>query len=159
MGTFKIVDARPLDIGSICAIQAECSLSAWTADSYRSEMARPDAIVLAARSGSGETLGFVAGRVIPATHGTGSDAEIYNIGVRQALQKQGIGSMLLRRFIETCSGRGVDRIWLDVREGNSGALGFYRNHGFLGTGRRKAFYTDPVEDAEIMCLRLRDADN
>jgi ribosomal-protein-alanine N-acetyltransferase len=159
VGTFKIVDARPLDIGSICAIQAECHLSAWTADGYESEMARPDSIVLAARSGSGETLGFIAGRVIPASHGIGSDAEIYNIGVRQALQKQGIGSMLLRRFIEISKRRGVERIWLDVRERNGGALDFYRNHGFLGTGRRKAFYTDPVEDAEIMCLRLRDADN
>ena len=159
MGTFKIVDARPLDIASICAIQAECRLSAWTAEAYRYEMARPDSIILAACSGSGETLAFIAGRVMPATSGSGSDAEIYNIGVRQGLQKQGIGSMLLRRFIETSKARGVDRIWLDVREGNRGALEFYRKHGFLGTGRRKAFYTDPVEDAEIMCLRLRHADN
>lgn len=122
-------------------------------------MARPDSIILSARSGSGGTLGFIAGRVIPASRGTGSDAEIYNIGVGPAFQNRGVGSMLLRHFIEKSKERGADRIWLDVRVGNSGAIEFYRNHGFLGTGRRKAFYTDPVEDAEIMCLRLRDADN
>lgn len=121
-------------------------------------MARPDSIILTARSGSGETLGFIAGRVIPSTGGSGSDAEIYNIGVGPAFQNRGIGSMLLRRFIETTRARGVDRIWLDVRMGNRVAIEFYLNHGFLGTGRRKAFYSDPLEDAIIMCLRLRDVD-
>lgn len=157
MGTFRIVDAGLPDIASICAIQAECRLSAWTAEGYRSEMARPDSIILAARSGSGETLGFVAGRAIPSTRGSGSDAEIYNIGVGTAFQNRGIGSTLLRRFIKTTRGLKVERIWLDVRVGNRGAIEFYLNHGFLATGRRKAFYTDPVEDAEIMCLRLRNA--
>ena len=158
MGTFKIVDARPLDIASICAIQAECGLSAWTAEAYRYELARPDSIILAACSGSCETLGFIAGRVIPATHGPASDAEIYNIGVGPAFQGRGIGSMLLRHFIKKSKERGVDRIWLDVRVRNSGAIKFYSDHGFLAAGRRKAFYTDPVDDAEIMCLRLQDAD-
>jgi len=158
VGTFKIVDARPLDIGSICGIQAECRLSAWTADGYRSEMARPDSIILAARSGSGETLGFIAGRVIPGSGGSGSDAEIYNIGVGSAFRNRRIGSTMLRRFIEASKRQAVDRIWLDVRAGNSRAIKFYSNHGFVGAGRRKAFYTDPVEDAEIMCLRMRDAD-
>lgn len=159
MNTFKIVDAGLLDIGSICAIQAECRLSAWTPDGYRSEMARPDSIILLARGGeSGETIGFIAGRVTPATGGAGTDAEVYNIGVLPSFRERGVGSDLLRHFIEASRGRGADRIWLDVRAGNSGAIKFYSNHAFFNSGRRKAFYTSPEEDAEIMCLRLRDVD-
>jgi ribosomal-protein-alanine N-acetyltransferase len=152
MVAFEITKALPANIDSICAIQTECRLSAWTPEGYEAEMARPDSIILAAFSGSKELIGFIAGRVIPGSADLRAEAEIYNVGVRPRFQKQGVGGELIREFIRRSRDFGVGGIWLDVRKSNSTAISFYLRHGFLKKGRRKSFYTEPLEDAEIMCL-------
>ena len=48
----------------------------------------------------------------------------------------GVGSALLRA-VEAAAGPGM-RVWLEVMEGNDGALGFYRAMGYAVTGRTEA---------------------
>jgi len=42
-----------------------------------------------------------------------------------------------------------DAIFLEVRESNTGARRLYEEFGFRETGRRKAYYTNPSEDAVL----------
>jgi ribosomal-protein-alanine N-acetyltransferase len=48
---------------------------------------------------------------------------------------------------------GATEVVLEVRE-SSAAVEFYREFGFEQTGRRSAYYRDPVEDAVIMRAAL-----
>jgi ribosomal protein S18 acetylase RimI-like enzyme len=41
-------------------------------------------------------------------------------------------------------------ILLEVRPSNVAGRGFYAASGFVETGRRRAYYADPVEDAVLM---------
>ena len=46
--------------------------------------------------------------------------------------------------------QGVTTIHLEVRTGNETAIRLYERMGFVGDGIRKAYYSDPVEDALLM---------
>lgn len=49
-----------------------------------------------------------------------------------------------------CSREEVTTIHLEVRVGNETAIRLYERMGFTGDGIRKAYYSDPVEDALLM---------
>ena len=153
MDNIEIISAVPETIDDILAIQTECELSQWTRRGYLDEIENSDGVVIVARVGTA-IAGFLVGRSPAAVNGEPSQAEIYNIGTRAQFRRMGVGSGLLRAFIRTCSERGAPTVWLDVRSSNEGAKGFYRLHGFTKVGTRKAFYTAPAEDADVMCLAM-----
>lgn len=147
-----IVAATTDDISELIRVQAECDLSPWTRPGYEAEFDRTDSVILVARTPDGTVTGFIVGRA-PRPPSPG-DAEIYNIGVRQAFRRHGTGSGLLHRFIQTCRERVVRAVWLEVRAGNAAAIKFYGSHGFTIAASRPRFYSGPVEDARIMVLEL-----
>ena len=62
---------------------------------------------------------------------------------------------LLRSLINHCQTKGVENIFLEVRESNFPAIALYRAAGFLVTGRRENYYpsrwTDgPIREAALM---------
>ena len=46
--------------------------------------------------------------------------------------------------------KGITMIHLEVRAGNETAIRLYERQGFVRDGLRKAYYTDPTEDAVLM---------
>lgn len=150
-----IEDIERPDAAELVSIGDECGLSHWSADDYLSELSRSDSIMLRATAGSGEIIGFIAGRLVLATDSDESvDAEIYNIGVRKPFQSKGWGKILLHEFLRRCKRKGVRRVWLEVRSANSQGIGFYHNTGFEQNGTRKAFYSGPEDDAITMSIDL-----
>lgn len=152
MERFTTATAQAGDLMEIKAIEVECGLSPWSLSAYESELERPDAILLIARTEAGEPVGFIVGTV-PAA-GARSQSEIHNIGTKKAYRGQGIGSMLIEQFRSACISRGVSTVWLEVRETNLTAINFYGSHGFVRDGIRRNFYSNPEEDAVLMSLRL-----
>ena len=73
---------------------------------------------------------------------------IHNIAVVRALQREGIGSVLLRHAVEYGKRQGISVVGLEVRESNEAALRFYRRFGFNVIGRREKYYGN--EDALLM---------
>ena len=49
-------------------------------------------------------------------------------------------------------------IQLEVRRSNQTALDFYRENGFVQVGRRKNYYTAPIEDALLLDKDLQEED-
>ncbi len=145
--------AHPEDVPDLVEIQTECELSPWTSEGYRSELERPDSVILIARDTDGRRVGFIVGRVVD--NPGKPEAEIYNIGIRPPFQHRGIGTQLLSEFLDLCRKQGVTAIWLEVRVSNLGAIAFYGAHGFVGQDRRRSFYSDPIEDADVMVLRIK----
>lgn len=92
----------------------------------------------------------------PELHGSvtaytiGGEAEIVNVAVHPAWRGQGLGTALLRRLAALVVDRGMERIVLEVREGNLPARAVYAKTGFVQVGRRPRYYVDPSEDALIL---------
>lgn len=149
----RIARLKAADIPDVLSTAEECRLCIWSAEAYRSEIARDDSIMLRASDLNGEFAGFAVGRVFDLG-GDKKSVELTNIGVRQAFRNQGFGSLLLRSFLNHCRGVGVDSVVLEVRESNANAIRFYERLGFVLTGRRKGFYSDPREDGLTMRLAL-----
>jgi ribosomal-protein-alanine N-acetyltransferase len=96
----------------------------------------------------GEISGFLVARQVV------DEAEILNLGVARARRRRGDGGALLRAAMDELRVRGVSRVFLEVRESNEVGIAFYAKYGFAKTGKRPAYYRDPVEAAILMEKKL-----
>jgi ribosomal-protein-alanine N-acetyltransferase len=78
-------------------------------------------------------------------------AELQRIAVDPAHRRTGLASQLLDAVIGAARGGGADRLLLEVREDNAGALSFYAARGFVEVDRRRRYYRD---GATAVVLRL-----
>jgi len=85
------------------------------------------------------------------------EMQLLDLAVHPRYRGQGHGSFLLRKMIDHGCSKGIFRIWLEVRASGSTARKLYEKFGFVESGRRKDYYTDPREDALIMSLGLSEA--
>ena len=149
----KNLSAR--DIPSVLEISVECGLCLWSAEAYLSELTRDDSIMLKLTGDDHPVVGFAVGRIFDLGS-NGFTVELTNIGLRKTFRNQGLGTKLLKAFIEKCRSAAVSAVVLEVRVSNSSAISFYKNNGFRSTGRRRRFYSNPLEDGITMRLILRD---
>lgn len=97
--------------------------------------------------------GFLIGRIIE------NEAELLTLAVDPICQGQGIGDILLRRFISTSRIKGAQKAFLEVSERNLPALCLYKKWGFVEVDRRKKYYRSIIAgesdcDAVVMQLNL-----
>jgi len=104
--------------------------------------------LIAASPMPGTAVGFAVASFLPP------QAELESIAVTAQSQRQGLGRELFDALARKLRAKGVKEIVLEVRGSNRPALAFYRCLGFTKTGLRRSYYTDPVEDALLMRLRL-----
>ena len=78
------------------------------------------------------------------------EGDVTNVAVRRDRQREGIGNFLMESMIRLAEERGITMIHLEVRVGNETAIRLYERQGFVRDGLRKAYYTDPTEDAVLM---------
>ena len=69
-------------------------------------------------------------------------ARLYSIAVDPAASGRGLGKALMRACENVARARGCDRLGLEVRIDNAGAIALYRREGFAGTGREENYYED-----------------
>ncbi len=93
-------------------------------------------------------LGFVILRAL------GDEGEIFKIAVLPDKRGQGTGDALLKAALYDSADRGIRRVYLEVRANNEPAIRLYEKHGFITAGRRKHYYSHPVEDAVLMERKL-----
>jgi ribosomal-protein-alanine N-acetyltransferase len=113
-------------------------------------LGREESIFIVALDESHDVVGFVIGRTVPSNFAERREAEIYNIGVRPAIRRLGLGSELLDGFLQNAKLLNVSSVWLEVRSQNFDAIRFYEKADFEAVGERKAYYSDPIDDAIIM---------
>lgn len=119
----------------------------WPLESYAKLAESPGGAVLVCE-GHGQPVGFLAARQ------AADEAEILNIAVRPDFRRRGIASALLRAALNEFRRSAVARVFLELRESNLPARALYERHGFLPSGRRKAYYHHPTEDAVCMLRKL-----
>ena len=154
----KLELLRRVDLPQLAAIAREVNLGNWRIDDYKEEIDRKDSYLLAAKR-RGNVIGFIAVRFSIIGGGDESicsEADVINIGVLKNYQRKGIGSLLLNEFLIKAVKLKIKTVWLEVRESNAEARTFYKSYGFVEIQKRKNFYSHPLEDAWVMCLKLID---
>ena len=95
----------------------------------------------------GKIAGFVMTRIVL------DELELDYIAVLPECRGKGIGIKLMHSLFEMASLHGVERIFLEVSEANSGARALYAHCGFVEVGRREKYYAG-VEDALVLEKKL-----
>ena len=95
-------------------------------------------------------VGFAVGMMGPDRVG-----ELESVGVADAAKRAGIGRALCMAVIDWCRTHAAMEIALEVRAGSVGAIALYQGLGFVRSGRRPRYYSDPEEDAVLMRLLLQ----
>lgn len=80
----------------------------------------------------------------------GNEAHITTIAVHPVYRGRGVGELLLVRCIDQARSVGADRVTLEVRVSNEVAKQLYAKYEFSIEGRRRRYYSDNGEDADIM---------
>ncbi|WP_310964990.1 GNAT family N-acetyltransferase [Nocardioides terrisoli] len=83
----------------------------------------------------------------------GDIAELQRIAVAPSWRRRGVATSLLAAVQDAGRGGGADRLLLEVRAENAGALGFYARSGFVEIDRRPRYYRDG-STAVVMRLPL-----
>jgi ribosomal-protein-alanine N-acetyltransferase len=107
---------------------------AWTRSQLAGILPMGGVSLTLARSADGEeTIGFSLTRTVAG------ESELLLIAVLPGRQRRGVGGRLLDDFIERARTDGVERLHLEVRDGNR-AISMYRDAGFSTVGRRRNYY-------------------
>ena len=69
-------------------------------------------------------------------------AELQRIAVAEEVRRTGVATALLEEVLALAGATGADRLLLEVRDDNRGALAFYAGRGFVEVDRRPAYYRD-----------------
>lgn len=96
-----------------------------------------------------EADGAVVGHAVTSL--AGDIAELQRIAVTPASRRTGVASRLLAASVALS--QGADRMLLEVRADNAGALAFYAAEGFVEVDRRPKYYKDGTT-AVVMRLPL-----
>jgi ribosomal-protein-alanine N-acetyltransferase len=130
--------AVPADSDAIAALEDACQgADSWSAWLVRDgvEGGLPTVRYLVA-----DVAGQVVGYAVASF--AGDIAELQRIGVIAAMRRTGVASALLDEVVAVAPGTGANRLLLEVRDDNAGALAFYASRGFIEIDRRPRYYRD-----------------
>jgi ribosomal-protein-alanine N-acetyltransferase len=146
-----LIEIRPMvatDIERVIELAAGLEQAPqWPRQVYETmlERAIPERIALVAE----ELPERVAVGLIVATLAA-PEAEVETIAVAISSQRCGVGRRLIEALESALRKGGASEVNLEVRASNVAALAFYRTLGFRESGRRRGYYTEPIEDAVLM---------
>lgn len=124
----------------------------WGEGEYRAALEDAGAVrrCLIVAEVEGRLVGFAVGKVAAGV------GELESVAVAGKERRRGVGRALCVAVMDWCRGRGAGRMELEVRAGSVGAIRLYEGLGFVGVGTRRGYYREPVEDALLMAMELRD---
>ena len=82
------------------------------------------------------------------------EGQITNIATLPDYRRRGFAAEVLTALLAGARSRKLAFVTLEVRESNAPAIALYEKFGFAVVGRRKNFYTEPVEAALVMQCNL-----
>ncbi len=136
------------DVTAILKIERQTGAAAhWREEKYRQVFIKdaPSRTVLVAEDETGvQAFGVI--RLLQ------EECEIENLAVAPAMRRRGLGKQLLDGLINLARNQGATMIFLEVRESHEAARALYKSLGFSESGRRKAYYHNPDEDAILYRL-------
>lgn len=81
------------------------------------------------------------------------DADIEGVVTKNAFLRKGIGKLLVKNALDEIKNKGIEKVFLEVRESNNPAKNLYESFGFKPVSVRKKYYIDG-ENAIVMVKEL-----
>ncbi|MBI3404643.1 MAG: tRNA (adenosine(37)-N6)-threonylcarbamoyltransferase complex dimerization subunit type 1 TsaB [Acidobacteria bacterium] len=95
-----------------------------------------------------QIIGYLCTRAIAG------EMEILDIVVAPNERRKSVGKALMQKLFQAAGAERVQKVFLEVRESNAGAISFYERHGFKRAGCRREYYNNPREDALLYSFSL-----
>jgi ribosomal-protein-alanine N-acetyltransferase len=148
-GTTQLRAMQDADLPQVLAIESAAYAFPWSIGVFRDCL----------RAGYGcwvleaESMGILGYAVLSVA---AEEAHLLNVCVGPELQGQGHGRRLVQRMLDVARYHGAQRLFLEVRPSNPGALMLYQSLGFAEIGRRPRYYPAEGgrEDAIVMGREL-----
>lgn len=139
---------QPGDLEQVEVLERICFTDSWSgtllADGLNNSL---DSFWVLEEEADGRITGYANLRVIAG------EGEIQRIAVLPGERGRGLGRKLMEIMVSSARENHVREMTLEVRSGNVPAINLYKTYGFAMEGRRKAYYSNPVEDGLIMWNR------
>ncbi|OHB32352.1 MAG: ribosomal-protein-alanine N-acetyltransferase [Desulfuromonadaceae bacterium GWC2_58_13] len=140
---------RPMekkDLNAVVAAERLCYAHPWSSELFRQELDNPlsaiDLLFL-----EEQLAGYLCSwRICGELH-------IHNVATLPPFRRRGVAVRLIRHVMARCSDGALEKVFLEVRVGNSAAISLYRCFGFADVVVRKNYYPDG-EDALLMELNI-----
>lgn len=139
---------RLADVDAVVAIETETFGSPWQRETFADLIDRPTVELLVMESEADGVIGYAVLWCVL------EQAELANVALTSSWRGRGLGRYLVGRVLEVARGRGVSKMFLEVRSSNERASEIYRDFGFTEVGLRRDYYDAPKEDARIMMADL-----
>jgi len=142
----QVVKIEREHIKAIAELEKVCFSEPWSEETLLSAYKTGTKFFVAIKNS--KVLGYVGISCVI------DEGYITNVAVFPQYRRQGVASSLLNRVFSLASDEGLSFVSLEVRESNSSAISLYEKFGFKTEGKRKNFYSNPLEDALIMTKRF-----
>jgi ribosomal-protein-alanine N-acetyltransferase len=132
------------DLDGVIEVESESFTNPWTREMYTAELRDTSLChILVVRAG-GQVAGFCAFWLVC------DEIHINNLAIRPSFRRRGLGAALVQAVLARAEVLGATRATLEVRASNVTARHLYERYGFQLRATRRAYYTNPVEDALIL---------
>ena len=142
------------DLEVIHGIEQTVYPTAWTLNFFRLMLGMTEDLFLVALEND-EVIGYTVGEI--RKRGSKADLKtvghILNVAVRGDCQGMGVGTLLMDEVEGRLWRKGVDLVYLEVRESNTGAKNMYRKRGYQYVRTARGYYGD--EDGFVMMKSLK----
>jgi len=133
----------PADAKEIAIAESEIFPDPWSERDITDAISQSGSMCYTAIS-DGSVVAYVIGRQIAP------EGEIYRIATLPSHRRRGIAYRLLDYTVKCERGRGLESLFLEVREKNIPARNLYKSYGFREIGLRKNYYKNPTDNAVVM---------
>ena len=140
---YALRDLRAEDLSRMLEIEQSSFSTPWRRSTFEGLLRRGDADLIGVML-EGRLVGYAITWTIM------DQAELGNVAVTPDARQRGLGRVLIEAALARVQSRGARECFLEVRESNLVARRLYEALGFAVIGRRRRYYSSPVEDALVM---------
>lgn len=139
------------DVEAIYALEQETFSIPWSREAVEKEFSNLSAIYFVAEEEEeeGKIIGYMGmWKVL-------DEGQITNVAVHKDYRRCGVASRLIESIKKWGQDQALEVLLLEVRASNDVAQNLYQKHGFYEVGKRKNYYTKPIEDAVLMTFNYK----
>jgi ribosomal-protein-alanine N-acetyltransferase len=150
MKDYSVSENANTFIKEIAELEKACFSEPWSENAVKEFLEfENNRFLVAKNEKEGTFAGYIGFSVVL------DEVHIANVAVKKEYRRKGVADMLLESLEKTAGEKNCKVLMLEVRKSNTPAIKLYEKHGYIKSGERKGFYTNPKEDAVLMNYEIK----